>query len=115
MRYHDDPEAYEQRLMAKLDPENIRATLAFAGLYQITHEMIKSEVIVQVHDFFLLGFNDDGFVYDEESYRRDVLARRRRTSSVGHCYGSQIVRQSRSPKLIDWTRSTPSVMRSATS
>jgi len=30
-----------QQLEAKLQPQRIRATLSFAGLYQISHEMIK--------------------------------------------------------------------------
>lgn len=34
--YQDDPIGYEQRLNAKLRPDIIRGTLAFAGLYQVT-------------------------------------------------------------------------------
>jgi WD40 repeat protein len=37
-----NPEAYQQRLEAKLRPERIRATLGFAGLYQVIHELIKT-------------------------------------------------------------------------
>jgi len=40
---NQDPEAYRQRLEAKLRPLRIRATLAFAGLYHVTHELIKAE------------------------------------------------------------------------
>jgi len=44
MKFRDqDPEAYRQRLEAKLPPLRIRATLAFAGLYQVTHELIRRQ------------------------------------------------------------------------
>jgi hypothetical protein len=36
------------QLVAKLQPERIRATLAFAGLYQIAHAMIQQAVLEQV-------------------------------------------------------------------
>ena len=38
--------AREARLRAKLQPAALRATLTFAGLFQLTHEMIKSMVLV---------------------------------------------------------------------
>jgi hypothetical protein len=43
--YTDDPVGYEQRLNDKLQPAVIRGTLAFAGLYQVTHEMLKHAVL----------------------------------------------------------------------
>jgi hypothetical protein len=39
--YQDDHVGYRERLNAKLQPAGIRSTPASAGLYQITHEMIK--------------------------------------------------------------------------
>lgn len=42
MSYSGDPHAYRQRLEARLAPGRIKSTLAFAGLYQLTHEMLKS-------------------------------------------------------------------------
>ncbi|TMS53653.1 hypothetical protein [Mycobacterium sp. DBP42] len=78
MGYHDDPVGYEQRLRAKLKPNIIRGTLAFAGLYQITHEMIKHAVLDKVREFFCLDLNLDGtwsMAPDEqEQYRLRVLS-----------------------------------------
>jgi len=39
-------------LEAKLQPARIRSTLAFAGLYQLTHEQLKRAVLDQVKGFF---------------------------------------------------------------
>lgn len=75
MAYADDPDLFEKRLNAKLQPSAIRSTLAFAGLYQIAHEMLKKSVLEQVHDFYLRGFDESGMTYDEVGYARDVLAR----------------------------------------
>ena len=45
-----------QRLEAKLEPARIRSTLAFAGLFQLTHEMIKRSVLDEVKSFY--GFSN---------------------------------------------------------
>jgi len=72
--YADDPEGYMQQLEAKLQPQRIRATLGFAGLYQITHEMIKQAVLEEVRLFYRQGFDDTGWQYDEQEYKRRVLS-----------------------------------------
>lgn len=78
MGYQEDPVGYEQRLHAKLRPDIIRGTLAFAGLYQITHEMIKHAVLVKVREFFCLDPNLDGScsmtAEEKEQYRHHVLS-----------------------------------------
>lgn len=68
------------RLEAKLAPQRIRATLAFAGLYQLTHEMIKRSVIDEVKGFF--GYNtpigDGTWLHGESGkreYEKSVLSR----------------------------------------
>lgn len=61
------------RLQAKLQPERIRATLSFAGLYQMTHELIKRSVVDQVKEFYLTGFDQSGYTYDHEGYQSRVL------------------------------------------
>lgn len=43
-------------LEAKLEPSRIRSTLAFAGLFQLTHEMIKRSVLDGVKGFY--GFSN---------------------------------------------------------
>ena len=70
-----DPEAYAQRLEAKLRPERVRSTLGFAGLYQMTHELIKTAVLGEVHKFYWRGIEGGSAVYDEQSYAENVLAR----------------------------------------
>ncbi len=70
-----DPEAYRQRLEAKLRPERIRATLGFAGLYQMTHELIKVAVLDDVHQFYWRGIEDGVMVYDDLAYAENVLSR----------------------------------------
>ena len=71
----EDPETYRKRLEVKLDPENIRATLGFAGLYQITHELIKAAVLDEVRQFFWRGFDGGTHLYDEPAYAEHVLAK----------------------------------------
>jgi hypothetical protein len=70
---NQDPEAYRQRLEAKLRPERIRATLGFAGLYQMTHELIKTAVLDEVREFYWRGIEDGVVIYDEQAYAEDVL------------------------------------------
>lgn len=72
---NQDPEAYRQRLEAKLRPERIRATLSFAGLYQIIHELIKTAVLEEVREFYWRGIQDGVVVYDEQAYAENVLVR----------------------------------------
>lgn len=43
--YEEDPVGYQQRLNTKFQPDIIRGTLAFAGLYQVPHEMLKHAVL----------------------------------------------------------------------
>lgn len=45
-----------ERLEAKLEPSRIRSTLAFAGLFQVTHEMIKRSALDEVKGFY--GFSN---------------------------------------------------------
>ncbi len=70
-----DPEVYRQRLEAKLRPERIRATLGFAGLYQMIHELIKTAVLDEVREFYWRGIEDGVVVYDEQTYAENVLVR----------------------------------------
>ena len=70
-----DPEAYRQRLEAKLQPARIRATLAFAGLYQNTHELIKTAVLDDVREFYWCGLRDGVAIYNEQAYSDLVLVK----------------------------------------
>jgi hypothetical protein len=76
--YATDPKDYEERLKAKLQPAGVRSTLAFAGLFQLTHEMLKSMVLDDVKSFFGYSSARGEGVWLPESgeleYRRNVLA-----------------------------------------
>ena len=63
------------QLVAKLQPERIRATLAFAGLYQIAHAMIQQAVLEEVRLFYRRGFDETGWQYDEEGCAAQVVSR----------------------------------------
>ncbi|MGU3500924.1 hypothetical protein [Mycobacterium sp. C31M] len=76
MAYADDPDGYRERLAAKLQPDRMRATMAFSGLYQLTHEMIKQIVLDNVRDYFCMGAIGLGDVMsagEREQYHHDVL------------------------------------------
>jgi len=77
MTYAEDPQSYMKRLKAKLEPDRIRSTLAFAGLYQMTHEMIKHTVIDDVKGFYghsaFGGGTWMGGDNARDRYKRDVL------------------------------------------
>ena len=62
---------------AKFAPERIRRTLAFAGLFQITHEMIKSSVLDQVKGFYghVRVRGVDHWIGGEEQYKIQVLTK----------------------------------------
>ncbi|MFI7162839.1 hypothetical protein ACIBM3_10300 [Rhodococcus erythropolis] len=74
MELDDDEAAFQRRLEAKFVPDQIRATLGFAGLYQIVHEMLKQSVLIEVRECFRSGFDQSGPRYDEEKFQRRVLA-----------------------------------------
>ncbi len=66
------PDDYEERLRARLAPEQIRATLSFAGLVLIVYKIVKQAVSGDVRGFYLTGFDESGLTYDEVGYARDV-------------------------------------------
>jgi hypothetical protein len=71
-----DPNSYKARLEAKLQPARVRATLAFAGLFQLTHEMLKSMVLDDVKNFYgYINIGDGTWLPEsgEHEYRRKVL------------------------------------------
>lgn len=76
MSFHDDPVEYERRLREKLQPDVIRSTLAFAGLYQVTHEMIQHAVLDKVREFYGHGLEPDEVLtlQDSQRYQQQVLS-----------------------------------------
>jgi hypothetical protein len=53
----------------------MRATLAFAGLYQMTHELIKVAVLDEVRQFYWQGVHDGVPVYNDQAYAERVLSK----------------------------------------
>jgi hypothetical protein len=64
-----------ERLAAKLAPERIRLTLAFAGLFQMTHEMIKSAVLDGVAGFYGHVDVPDVWMWGRDGYDEEVMSR----------------------------------------
>ena len=74
--------SYPQRVSADEDRDErrarlkrIRSILAFAGLYQVTHEMIKQVVLGHVRDHYSWGSDKTRMHYDSDAYKRDVLSK----------------------------------------
>jgi hypothetical protein len=67
-----DVEAMRPLLEAKLQPWRMRATLAFAGLYQLVHEEIRRVVLDNVRGFYVLGLDESG---ELPRHREHVLDR----------------------------------------
>lgn len=66
-------EETERRLLAKLQPDAVRSTLAFAGLYQLAHEMLKKAILEDVRGFYAFGVDDAGPILDKRMYEQHVL------------------------------------------
>lgn len=63
------------RQAAKLAPERIRHVLAFAGLFQMMHEMIKSSVLDAVAGFYGHVRSVDRWMWGKERYNAQVLSK----------------------------------------
>ena len=65
---------YAQRLWRHLHHDNTRRVLTQAGLYLLTHELVKDAVIEDVKRFFSWEFDDDRRPKVSDDYHRDVRA-----------------------------------------
>lgn len=63
------------RQAAKLAPERIRQVLAFAAVFQMTHEMIKSAVLDGVAGFYGHVRGVDRWMWGKERYIAEVLSK----------------------------------------
>ena len=64
-----------ERLAAKLAPERIRLTLAFAGLFQMAHEMIKSAVLDGVAGFYGHVNGASVWMWGRDEYDKKVMSK----------------------------------------
>ncbi|WCD97452.1 hypothetical protein PGH47_17940 [Streptomyces sp. HUAS 31] len=71
-------------LSAKLAPE-AASTLMRAGSFLSAYELIKSEIVDKVHDFFWCGFQGGVHQYDERRYGDSVLALNPRSRYLASC------------------------------
>src|SRR5579859_3651101 len=76
---------YADRLKTKLAPESIARTLIHAGCFLSAYELIKSEVVGKVHEFFWRGFEDGQHLYDEAQYQAHVLTRNPKSKYRASC------------------------------
>lgn len=61
------------QLELKLLPETMALSLMRAATLLTGWEFIRSDIVTGVRDFFLIGFNEDGYLYDDD-YQRDVVS-----------------------------------------
>lgn len=59
-------------IAAKLAPESVGLTLVRAGCFLSAYELIKSEVVGNVHEFYLSGLDQGKLQYDEVRYQSEV-------------------------------------------
>lgn len=62
-------------LEERLTPEYLRFAMAFAGLFQLSHELLKSRILDGVRGFFAFGFDQKK---DAEEFDRAVIQPARR-------------------------------------
>jgi hypothetical protein len=77
MTHKWDPE----RLQFKLLPENVATNLMRAATMLTAWELIHSDIVTAVKDFYLIGFDENGYTYDE-GYQHKVLARVTKDSGI---------------------------------
>ncbi len=57
----------------QLKPTTIKNNVIRASLFLTAYQILKSEIVDQVKDFYLTGFNEKGMTYSEE-YKTEVLS-----------------------------------------
>src|SRR5450759_5068354 len=67
-------EGFRQRLERKLELASTRRTLLRAAVLLLGWELIRSEVVDKVRDFFIIGFDESGPI-DDGRYQERVLSR----------------------------------------
>lgn len=76
---------YAARLNEKLAPKSVVSTLVRAGCLLSAYELIKSEVVGKVYEFFWRGFVDGRHLYDDTSYQQSVLQRNPKSKYRASC------------------------------
>lgn len=55
-----------------LDPKHLKRELSRAGLFLLAYELLRAAVVDGVKNFYLIGFDEDGYTYAPE-YTDEVL------------------------------------------
>ena len=63
---------YEDRLISRLQPEEVIGNMLRVGVALTLYELLKSQVLDRVRDFYWTGFDETGFLYDDKAFDRDV-------------------------------------------
>ncbi len=63
---------FKKKLEAKLAPESVGLTLVRAGCFLSAYELIKTEIVDNVHEFYLTGMDQGQLQYDEGRYQVEV-------------------------------------------
>jgi hypothetical protein len=58
----------------KLPMEHVRATLSFAGLHQVTHELLKTLVVERLREFYGADVHPRANPYGRPRYKAEVLS-----------------------------------------
>ncbi len=59
-----------------LTPEILRTNLIMASVYIAAFEILKNAIVERIRDFYLIGFDSNGFIIDPK-YKETVLIRNR--------------------------------------
>jgi hypothetical protein len=62
-----------------LDPKELRPNLILASLYIAAFEILKNSIIERIRDFYITGFNENGWIIDPE-YEKRVFSKDKSTT-----------------------------------
>src|SRR5271157_6166374 len=55
-----------------LDPKELRPNLIMASLYIAAFEILKNSIIERIRDFYIMGFDENGWIINPE-YTQKIL------------------------------------------
>jgi uncharacterized protein YvpB len=56
-----------------LNPKTLRENIIIASVFSMTYEILKQSIIGRIKDYFLIGFDENGYTYSER-YKEKVLS-----------------------------------------
>jgi hypothetical protein len=65
---------YTEKWIKFLDPENLKNNLLFSSLYVASFESLKDYIVSEVKGFYLIGFENDKYIYDS-NYDNNVKSK----------------------------------------